>query len=159
MIFIYVPSYVGYHNTKNYENDISQTKEVLKKMIDPANTLVVGMDAYRYGFREAGYYSPEYFVVLHPETTLFSDVSVYAMHNRKTVILDKIPKETYPRFVTYPIPEYKETYKKFYEDMIKVFPEGTVSMVSINGYIIIKGPSSELKYLFPKTGSEQMQPD
>ena len=150
MVFLYVPSYMGYQDRKNYENNILLTQEALNKSIDPASTLVVALDVYRYGFREAGYYSPEYLVVQHPEMPLSSSIKVYAMHNRKTVILDKIPMEKYSRFVVFPTPRHENVQ----EELWSMFPEGSVSKVSKNGYTFIEGPSSELKYLFPKTAAQ-----
>jgi hypothetical protein len=155
MVFLYVPSYMGYQYTKNYEtNELPAITQILSQVADPANTLVVSMDAYRYGFREAGYYSPEYLVVQHPEMELFSDTKVYAMQGRKTVIMDKIPIEKYSGFVTYPVPENSYTYKRIHEDMTRVFPDGAVSTLSINGYTLIQGPVSELDFLFPETAGE-----
>lgn len=147
MVFLYVPSYMGYQDRKNYENDISLTREALNESIDPANTLVVAMDVYRYGFREAGYYSPDYFVVQHPEMPLASGIKVYAMHNRKTVIMDKIPTDKYSRFVIFPTPRHEY----IQEEIWNMFPKGSVSRISKNGYTFIEGPSSSLNYLFPQT--------
>jgi hypothetical protein len=151
MVFLYMPSYMGYLDTKNYENDILLRKAALNKIIDPENTLVVGMDAYRYGFREAGYYSPEYFVVQYPEMEFATGKKVFAMRNRKTILLEKIPVNNYPDFVILPIPEGKGG-GDYNEKIFSMFPEGNVSKKMIDGRIFIHGHSRELKHIFPNTG-------
>jgi hypothetical protein len=150
MVFIYAPLYIGYQDTNNYENDILLAQEALDKAIDPENTLVVAFDAHRYGFREAGYYSPDHLVVQYPEMAFSSGIKVFAMHDRKTVILDKIPMEKYSRFVIFPTPQHEHVQEELWD----MFPEGSVSKISKNGYTFIEGPSSELKYLFPQTAAE-----
>jgi hypothetical protein len=152
VVFLYVPFYMGYQDTKKYENDILLARDALNQATEPyvENTLVVAVDAYRRGFREAGYYSPEYFVVQYPEMALLADIKVFAMHDRKTIILDKIPMEKYPRFVIFPTRHDEH----IQEVLWAMFPEGSVSKKSKNGYTFIEGPSSELKYLFPQTAAQ-----
>lgn len=147
MVFIYAPIYIGYQDRKDYENDISLVKAGLDKTIEPENTLVVAFDAYRNGFREAGYYSPAQFVVQYPEMVFSSGIKVFAMHDRKTVLLSKIPVEKYSRFVIFPMPRYKY----LQEELWAMFPEGSVSRVTIDGVTLIQGATSDLKYLFPQT--------
>jgi hypothetical protein len=146
IVFLYVPSYMGYQNTKEYENDIVLTREILTQTVDPANTLVVATDSFRHGFREIGYYSPTHLVVQYPEVELSSGTRVFSMHARKTTLLSKLPIEKYTKFVIFVTPAHEDIQEEFSE----MFPEGSVSRVSINGYTFIEGPSSELKYLFPQ---------
>lgn len=150
IVYLYVPYYMGYHYTKDYENDLLLTREILTQTIDPANTLVVALDAYGHGFREAGYYCPDYLVVQHPEMAFSSGIKVFAMHDRKTVLLDKIPMDRYSSFVIFPAFPYENVQEYIW----KMFPEGSVSTISKNGYTFIEGSSSELKYLFPQTAAQ-----
>jgi hypothetical protein len=108
-------------------NDIDITREILTQTVEPANTLVVAMDSYRYCFREVGCHSPAYLMVRHPEMICSSSIKVYAMHDRWTVLLDNIPMEKYSRFVISPALQHWVV-----EDYLwKMFPEGNVSMITI----------------------------
>lgn len=150
IIFIYAPLYTGYQYTKNYENELLLTRGILTQAVDPANTMVVAMDAYRYGFREAGYYSPSHLVVQYPEMVFSSGVKVFSMQGRKTVILDKIPMGKYSRFIIFPMPHNEHVQ----EELWGMFPAGSVSKISKNGYTFIEGPRSELRYLFPHAAAQ-----
>lgn len=150
IVFIYVPFYMGYQKTKNYENDIALTSEALRKSVNPDNTLIIALDVVKYGFRQAGYYSPTHLVVQYPEMRLSSGIKVFAMRGRKTVLLDKLPTEKYSRFVIFPTPRHKQAQDK----ISAMFPEGSISTISKNGYSFLEGRSSELKYLFPETAAQ-----
>jgi hypothetical protein len=148
-VFLYIPSYMGYQNIKNYEENIKTTKKLLNKSIDPDNTLVIAMDAFRYGFREIGYYSPEYYVVQYPEMKFSDKNKVFAMRDRKTLLLSKLPLDKYSNFVMYTMPRDRS----IQEELWKRFPEGRISKGEVDGITFLEGPSSELKFLFPKTSN------
>lgn len=150
-MFLFTPLYSSYQNINHYGRELASLQQNVRSGFDPKSTLIVTLDAHVGGFRHAGYYLPEYFVVQYPEMKFTEGTRVFAMSARKTQLLERLPLERFDRFVVLGPFGDKEAAKEFRASLIKSFPAGALSTTSIEEHDYLTGPTAYLGRLFPRT--------
>ncbi len=126
--------------------------------IAPADrTLIVGFDSHFLGYRHAGYYLPGYLTLESPEVKLREGTRVFAMHERDTTLLEKLPTAPYSQFVFFPLPGQDPAYKEHLKKTTNQLPAEHLRTVSAGGHDFVIGPISDLPLLFPRTASASTQ--
>jgi hypothetical protein len=150
-VFLFSPLYCSYRSVRSFEAQLRRVDGALTKIADPGSTLIVAFDSHFLGFRHAGYSLPQYLTVEYPEVALSDGTRAFAMHDRNTSLLPRLPAMSSKRFVFFPLPQGDSTYQKYLEGVESKLPPGSIRVVHAEGVEFVTGPVSCLSRLFPKT--------
>jgi hypothetical protein len=148
LLFIASPFYCSYRQVRRFEAELERMRTALPEVASARDTIIVSFDSHFDGFRHAGYYLPGYLTVEYPEAKLREGSRVFAMQERDTQLLTKLPGAPYTRFVMFPLPG-GDSYEKYLQKVKAQLPAQSLHTVSGGGREFITGPTSDLPLLFP----------
>jgi hypothetical protein len=151
-IFIALPFYFSWRSIHRFETNLREIQRALPLAAPQSGTVIVAFDSHFLGFRHAGYYLPGYLTVLYPEFDMKSGIRVFAMRDRSTVLLSRLPTASYRRFVLFPLPK-GEQYRKYMQEVLNKLPLRDLQIIHAGGRRFVTGPASDLVYLFPKASA------
>lgn len=152
-LFLDAPLYCSYRSVRQFEAQLTDLQQILPLIAAPQDTILVSFDSHFLGYRHAGYYLPAYETIQYPEVNLSSGTRVFAMHNRDTLLLDKLPSGPYSRFILFPLPNDDPAYSAFLATVKARLPSDRIRIVTSHGHYFVTGPISLLPLLFPTTGT------
>jgi hypothetical protein len=118
--------------------------------LNPKTTLIVGFDCHFLGYRHAGYYLPGFVTAQYPEVTYSGGKRVFAMHDRDTRILSRLPTGHFEQFVFFPLPEGPR-YTAYMDGVKAKLPAGVLHSFNIGDRKVLSGPISIMPLLFSST--------
>jgi hypothetical protein len=148
-IFLAFPAYCSYRSVRHFEAELEDTQKALPRFGDPNQLLIVAFDNHFLGFRHAGYYLPGYLTLEYPEASLAQGKRIFAMQERDTFLLSKLPTASYSRFVLFPLPVGEAGYTQYLEKVKKLLPIKDLSSVVSGGHEFVTAPIADLPLLFP----------
>lgn len=148
-VFLFAPLYCSYKSVREFEANLTAILQDFRNL-DPKTTLIVGFDSHFLGYRHAGYYLPHFVTVQYPEVAYPGGNRVFAMHERNTEVVRRLPVERFDRFVCFPLPEGDE-YTTYLNTLRSKLPRGALDSTIIGRRNMLTGPVSLLPVLFPAT--------
>jgi hypothetical protein len=156
-IFVASPLYCSYRSVRHFEAELQAVRTALPQIAPADHTLIVGFDSHFLGYRHAGYYLPDYLTLESPEVKLREGTRVFAMQERDTTLLEKLPTAPYSQFVFFPLPGQDPAYKEHLKKTTSQLPAEHLRTVSAGGHDFVIGQISDLPLLFPRTASASTQ--
>jgi hypothetical protein len=150
LIYLQSPFYFSYRSVRSFERRLDSLRSALPQMCVPDDTLVVAFDSHFLGYRHAGYYLPDYFVVQYPEVKLNQGPRSFAMHGRDTFLLEQLPLSKYRRFVLFPLPGEKGD-QSYLATVMDLLPTEELKTIRVGDQQFVVGPIALLPRLFPHT--------
>jgi hypothetical protein len=148
LLFLASPFYCSYRQVRRLEAELEGIRMALPQVASARDTMIVGFDSHFDGFRHAGYYLPGYLTVEYPEVKLKEGPRVFAMQERDTQLLTKMPGAPYTRFIVFPLPS-GDSYEEYLQKVKARLPRESLHTVSAGGREFITGPISDVPLLFP----------
>ena len=87
-LFLFGPMYFSWSQIKLVENYLSYMTQDVKKTFSNRDTVLIGFDTVLYGFRQVGYYLPDFKTLEYPEVTTHDGIKVFSMHHQQTTLLN-----------------------------------------------------------------------
>jgi hypothetical protein len=154
-IFVASPLYCSYMSVRRFEGELRAVLNALPKVAPASSTLIVGFDSHFLGYRDPGYYLPDYLTLQCPEVKLREGTRVFAMQGGDTHLISELPSASYSQFVIFPLPNHGGEFKDYMKKVLSPFPSGHLRTVSEAGHDFVIGPISDLPLLFSSTASGQ----
>lgn len=149
-VFLFAPLYCSYSRVRFLGSELAATRESLRELFDPSDTLLVGGDFHMQGFRHAGYALPEFLTVQFPEKPSERGLRVFVMRQRETAALSEIPAGPYQRFVLFPVADIGGL-----QDRMRAvqahFADGALQTMRSGDREFVVGSTADLHFLFPST--------
>jgi hypothetical protein len=153
LIFLFSPFYCSYASVRRFEGELVSVRATLPQLGSPKDTVIIGFDSHFLGYRHAGYYLPGYLTVEYPEVNTREGTRVFVMQGRDTSLLASLPAGSYSRFVLFPLPGGKATYRTYVLKVMARLPMRSVRTTRVGDNYFVTGPISDLPLLFPKAAS------
>jgi hypothetical protein len=149
-IFLAAPFYCSYRSVRRFEGELDAVRGALPQL-GPANEiLVIGFDSHALGYRHAGYYLPDYFVVEYPAVKLQEGMRIFAMHGRNTRLLTRLPAANFSKFIFFPLSEDDAANHRYIQTIESQVDGKNLQTVRLGGVRFITGPIGDLPLLFPE---------
>ncbi|MGH9616862.1 MAG: ArnT family glycosyltransferase [Acidobacteriaceae bacterium] len=148
-IFLASPLYCSYRSVRRFEAELQGVLASLPQIASPGNTLIVGFDSHFLGYRHAGYYLPGYTTVEYPQVRLEEGERIFAMDQRETRLLAKLPVGSCSQFVLFPLPHGSRAYMAYLHTVEAKLPRHSFRTVRAGDREFVTGPISDLLALFP----------
>ncbi len=152
-VFLYAPIYCSWASVRHFEADLELVVSSLPRIASPTDTMIVGLDSHFLGYRHAGYYLPDWYVAQYPEVRLSSGTRVFAMENRDTRLVGKLPAAGFRNFIIFPLPTNDPDYAKYMTALSARFPNGAIRRVTAGGREVLEGSTADLGFLFPSAAN------
>jgi 4-amino-4-deoxy-L-arabinose transferase-like glycosyltransferase len=149
LIFLEGPMYCSYKSVRQFEAEIRDLRQSVRRIASPGRTLIVGFDSHFLGYRHAGYYLPRYATVQYPEVKLAVGPRVFAMHNRDTQLIQQLKPGGFTQFLFFPLPSDERAYTEYMDQVKAKFPKNALHTIRSGNHTFIFGPISDLPTLFP----------
>lgn len=150
-IFLFAPFYFSWLQVRRSQQELAAAVASVREAANPQDTVIVGFDSHFLGYRQAGYYLPEYFVVQFPEVPYHSGTGVFTMLNQNTRVLSHLSLDPFRKFLIFPLPSNEREYLDYLEGVRARFPSGVLRATTHHGVELVRGPASALGVLFPNT--------
>jgi hypothetical protein len=160
-IFLAFPAYCSYRSVRHFETELTETQTALPQLGTPDSLLIVAFDNHFLGYRHAGYYLPGYLTLEYPEATLIEGKRIFAMQERDSFLLSKLPRAQYSRFVLFPLPAGEAEYAQYLEKVTNLLPSKDLTSAVLEGHRFVSAPIADLPLLFPdadKTPASDLAP-
>lgn len=155
-IFLWAPFYFSYREVRLFEAELRNIIATLPRVAPPGETMIVGFDSHFLGYRQAGYYLPEYLTVQFPEVRLGAGTSVFAMFDRDTGVKSRLVTTSIRNFVFFPLPSDDTEYSEYVAGVLRRLPAQDLRLISRGGHEYVMGPIRDLPLLFPASAPEAL---
>jgi 4-amino-4-deoxy-L-arabinose transferase-like glycosyltransferase len=149
LVFLFAPVYCSYTAVRRFEAELQSLLRTIPQVASPVDTMIVGFDSHFFGYRHAGYYLPNWFVVQYPEVRLESGMRVFAMEHGDTRLRAILPLAGFRKFIFFPLPVDDSEYREYMTRVRARFPQGILQKAEAGGRDFTMGAVTDLTLLFP----------
>jgi hypothetical protein len=93
-LFLFSPMYFSWGQIKSVENYLIQINQDVKKSFNSQDTLLIGFDTVLYGFRQVGYYLPDFKILEYPEIYTHDGIKIFTMQHHQTTLVSAFSDHT-----------------------------------------------------------------
>jgi hypothetical protein len=159
-LFFYNPMYFSWSQMKSVESYLSDMTQDVNKTFRSQDTILIGFDTVLYGFRQVGYYLPDFKVLEYPEIQTRDGIKTFTMQNKKTNLVNSFFDENIKNvLIICPLlceSDVTNSHKVNYEvhiqsDLAKKLPMNSLQLLKKEGREYLLMESKYLPVLFPNT--------